>query len=106
MPRLDSNEIVKGLETENDQLRQHIEYQQSAYDGLEKQKVLEAQSLEDKLRSIKEENSILHQQIDSLQNDLKKKESAIDHLREVQDNPSMNLPLQIKSASYRPHHSS
>jgi uncharacterized coiled-coil DUF342 family protein len=68
--------------------------------------VIEAQSLEDKLRSIKEENTNLYKQIDALQNDLKKKESAIDHLREVQDNPSMNLPLQIKSVSYRPHHPS
>jgi len=41
-PETTQSEIVSRLRTELAQLKQHCDYQQAAYDGLEKQKVLEA----------------------------------------------------------------
>lgn len=73
------------LQAELEEMRQHSEYQQAAYDGLEKQKVIEVQALEDRLRSLKEENLTLASQLSQ-------------QLSERQTNQHSN--------SQRPHHPS
>ena len=70
------------------QLKQHCDYQQAAYDGLEKQKVLEVQRLEDKLRQLRDENVALTLQVDKLAQEVARKDP------------------QKAAVSQRPHHPS
>ena len=65
-PKTTQSEVVSRLRTELAQLKQHCNYQQAAYDGLEKQKVLEVQGLEDRLRAVREENEKLLKQCEML----------------------------------------